>query len=88
LLFSGTANRVGRGLKSAQELEAAKGGVVVARMEMRTIPPPIVAPAPAPPLPFASQTPAPSALNLGKLTHELREEARSRTIRPKPEGSR
>ena len=73
--------------RSAQELEAAKGGVVVARMEMTTVPPPIVALPPLPPPPFAAQAPslAPRPMDLSKISAELRDEAhRSRTIKPKP----
>jgi len=81
--------------RSAQELEAAKSGVVVARMEMTTVPPPIPMP---PPVPSSTPRPTPTSI-LGRVAGELRDEARarvtgiaeadrSRTIRPKPAGDR
>jgi hypothetical protein len=81
--------------RSAQELEAAKSGVVVARVEMTTVPPPVPMP---PPVPSSTPRPTPTSM-LGKVAGELRDEARSRvtgiaeadrsrTIRPKPAGDR
>jgi hypothetical protein len=71
--------------RSAQEIEAAKGGVVVARMEMTTIPPPIAAqPPPLPPPPATSPRATPTSM-LGKVAGELRDEARARMANTSPE---